>query len=86
MMAAKMVRSERHECDAKEVHVRNKTVVIPFIIIVIFALIILRATRRPPLSPSPAGIFKRDPIRLILLVAILLLVFGLMVSIFPPES
>jgi hypothetical protein len=60
--------------------------VTPFILVVIFELIILRASRRPPLSPSPAGIFKQDPIRLILLVAILLLVFGLMVSIFLPES
>jgi hypothetical protein len=57
--------------------------VIPLLLIVVLVLLIFRSRRGPIVSPD-AGLAGRDPIRLVLLIIVVLLLIGLLASLFMP--
>ena len=57
---------------------------IPILLIVVVVLLLFRSRRVSAIPPGPAGVLARDPIRLILLVVVILLLIGVLVSLFAP--
>jgi hypothetical protein len=57
---------------------------IPILLIVIVVLLLVRSRRGSAIPSGPAGELARDPIRLILLVVVILLLIGVLVSLFAP--
>jgi hypothetical protein len=57
--------------------------VIPILLIVVLVLLIFRS-RRAPIVSRGTGLAGRDPIRLILLIIVVLLLIGLLASLFMP--
>jgi len=55
----------------------------PLLLIVVVVLLLLRG-RRGQAIPRAAGASARDPIRLILLIVAILLMIGVLVSLFAP--
>jgi hypothetical protein len=57
---------------------------IPILLVVVVVLLLFRSRRGSAIPPGPAGELARDPIRLILLVVVILLLIGVLVSLFAP--
>jgi hypothetical protein len=57
---------------------------IPILLFVVVVLLLFRSRRGSAIPPGPAGELARGPIRLILLVVVILLLIGVLVSLFAP--
>jgi len=58
--------------------------VIPILLIVVVVLLLLRRRRGSDVPADATGMSARDPIRLILMAIVILLLVGVLVSLFAP--